>query len=60
MKTGVNAIDSDDEEEQAIQDKKEKFKRLDVKKGLLFFPKIITRSRIQNGTGFCNSLICYH
>ena len=32
MKTGVNAIDSDDEEENAIQEKKIKYKKLDMKK----------------------------
>ena len=32
MKTGVNAIDSDDEEENKIQEKKTKYKKLDMKK----------------------------
>ena len=32
MKTGVNAIDSDDEEENAKQEKKMKYKKLDMKK----------------------------
>ena len=32
MKTGVNAIDSDDEEENAKQEKKMNYKKLDMKK----------------------------
>ena len=32
MRTGVNAIDSDDEEENAKQEKKMKYKKLDMKK----------------------------
>lgn len=32
MKTGINAIDSDDEEENKIQEKKTKYKKLDMKK----------------------------
>ena len=37
MKTGVNAIDSDDEEENAKQDRKMNYKKLDIKKVVSFW-----------------------